>query len=754
MSVPLDSLVGEVHLIEGVRQSTTPATGVFTAPRRAARGREDDMLYVLIDLLGDVASSDLYTITDQLTHAYWAMPGSVTSALRAALNAAGGWLLDHNGQAPLPERLTGGIVCAVLRGSSIYIAQAGPTNVFVTHGKTSERYPAPDAEPMPLIGTARAVDVRFAHVDMKAGDTILLTDARVAQHVSAATIHSAISGVKVEKALEQLEQLLGKGDLIALVAQAAPSEGAELDKTAAAVAATVVAATVIPEKPPEPPVIEVRSPPSAETPVTTDGPIIRIAGRPSPATTAVAGAQLTRSDTPSNAAPPRPASSVQTDQSATKAAIPAAATPSAIGEWSMAIKQSLRRGAASMGAAGRIVADRTTPDSAQARPKSLTRNQTMGMVVAAIAIPVIVVLLVAMVYTQRSAQEAVLSHIAGAQNEMTLAEQAVTGTETRQHWALAVSEAQAALKLEPQNATAAQLLQQAQTAVDKIDNVITLSPVLLWDFKSVGQQHLAAQGAAVFVLDRTANQVNRAMLNSAGDKLDSNPEPILVPGMTVNNETPGNLLDVVSMASSISNQASDVIIGHQKGLVEYSPAFGLQTLPFGSNTLSSALKRIRSFDGKLYILQPETQQIMKYEPTGDGYTSAPVSYLGQPRTELAAALDMAIDGSVYVSLSNGKILKFADGQAVPFEIHGLGEPLRQPTIMAVDENAQDSALYVFDAATQRIVQLRPDGLFVRQFRAADAAFDNLQDLLVDEQNARLHFIGKGVFSTVTLPPLR
>ena len=96
MSVPLDSLVGEVHLIEGARQSTTPATGVFTAPRRAARGREDDMLYVLIDLLGDVSSADLHNVMEQATRAYWSTQGSVTAALRAALTAANQWLMDHN----------------------------------------------------------------------------------------------------------------------------------------------------------------------------------------------------------------------------------------------------------------------------------------------------------------------------------------------------------------------------------------------------------------------------------------------------------------------------------------------------------------------------------------------------------------------------------------------------------------------------------------------------------------------------------
>ena len=156
MSVPLDSLVGEVHLIEGVRQSTTPATGVFTAPRRAARGREDDMLYVLIDLLGDVSSADLHAVREQATRAYWAMQGSVTAALRAALTAANQWLMDYNTRAPLPERLTGGMACAVLRGSEAYVAQAGPTSVFIRQGNAIEAYPARDAEPLPSIGTTRA----------------------------------------------------------------------------------------------------------------------------------------------------------------------------------------------------------------------------------------------------------------------------------------------------------------------------------------------------------------------------------------------------------------------------------------------------------------------------------------------------------------------------------------------------------------------------------------------------------------------
>ena len=63
-------------------------------------------------------------------------------------------------------------------------------------------------------------------------------------------------------------------------------------------------------------------------------------------------------------------------------------------------------------------------------------------------------------------------------------------------------------------------------------------------------------------------------------------------------------------------------------------------------------------------------------------------------------------------------------------------------------------MYVFDAGLKRIVQFRPDGLFVRQFRADGNMFDSLQDILVDEQNNRLYVVNQGVLYTVALPGLR
>jgi hypothetical protein len=589
--------------------------------------------------------------------------------------------------------------------------------------------------------------MRYAHAHLRAGDTMLLADARFGAHTSLETVSSTLSQGTVDRALENLERVIGKGDLIALVAQAAPAEPDSKSTTAATAAAAAVTAAAV-TRSVEPSTSAVQHSESTTT-VVQDGPIIRVAGRPTaaPATTVAPRPAATVGTLPTQSVAPTPP----------PAATPVEKRPAFVDrsrEWLMALGISLKRSAGSLGKAGQVVAERTTPEGTPLKVPALTRNQTLIMVAIVVAIPIVVGLLVSVVYAQQSAQQAVLSHIATAQNEVTLATQAVTGKETREHWSNAAAEAKQALQLDAESQGAKQVLAQAQSELDKIDNVITLTPLSLWDFKAPGQRHLASQGPSLFVLDRLANQVNRLILSTTGDKVEGSPEPILVPGVTVNGETPGNLIDFTSLASSVNRQAGDLVIGHEKGLIEYSLSFGLQTLPFGDNTLPASIKRLRSFDGKLYTLDPGARQIMKYEPQGNGYPTAPTAYFGQALPELEKATDMAIDGNIYVALSDGRLLKYADGKSQPFDIRNLGEPLRNPTVVAIDQNAQDSAVYVYDAELKRIVQFRPDGLFVRQFRADDDTLSDLQDILVDEQNNRLYVIGQGVLSTVLLPPLR
>ncbi len=418
------------------------------------------------------------------------------------------------------------------------------------------------------------------------------------------------------------------------------------------------------------------------------------------------------------------------------------------------MRRSARRSADSVSTAGLLVAQRTLPDPLEVeRRKKRDRRNNAVMLAVAIAIPVIVALLVITVYTQRSAQAAVQTHVAEAQNAITLAEQAVTGTETRKYYAQAAEKARQALQGAPGNEAAQKLLEQAQTELDKLDNVTRVTATTLWDFKAPGLEHLTAQGTSLYVVDRGAGRISRMMLAVGGDKLEADPETLLNPGVAVDGKLPGTLIDIVATGSTANQQASDIIVPHTGGLLDYNLSFGLKPLDFGSNSLAPDTRRVRSYEGNLYALDAVKNQIWRYKPSGENYPTPPEAYLANGLTLPPQTTDMAIDGDVYVTTANGQILKFTQGQTGTFQIKGLGEPLQQPTVIAVDPNAQDSSVYVFDQATSRILQFRPDGLFVRQFRADGPAFDNVQDLAVDEQNNRLYVISKGVLFTALLPSL-
>jgi hypothetical protein len=214
--LPLDSIVGELHIVNGRRQSTTTLSGAFTAPRRGARGRQNDTLFILADPGG--SSALVPDLIQRIQEAYWHTPGSVTAGLRTAIEAGNEWLLGRNQSAPAATRA--GVTCAVLRESEVFIAQVGSSCAYVAHQGRLERFPRGDAPgTLPPLGVARAVEVRFSRADLHPGDVLLLTDPAFAMRTPEAAIASAIVYVGVETAIGGLERLAGSDNLTALVVE-------------------------------------------------------------------------------------------------------------------------------------------------------------------------------------------------------------------------------------------------------------------------------------------------------------------------------------------------------------------------------------------------------------------------------------------------------------------------------------------------------------------------------------------------------
>lgn len=161
-------------------------------------------------------------------------------------------------------------------------------------------------------------------------------------------------------------------------------------------------------------------------------------------------------------------------------------------------------------------------------------------------------------------------------------------------------------------------------------------------------------------------------------------------------------------------------------------------------------KALRTYAGNLYVLDVALGNIVKYLPSGDDYQLAPVEYV-RDSADIAWAdvTDMAIDGFVYLLLSNGSIVKFAGGLTQPFPQDGLYPPLENPS--AIFASPDTSSVFVSEAGQGRIVEFNRDGQFVRQFGAAREGEDPLSDLrafsLDVTHNRLLVGTGTGLFNS-------
>lgn len=153
------------------------------------------------------------------------------------------------------------------------------------------------------------------------------------------------------------------------------------------------------------------------------------------------------------------------------------------------------------------------------------------------------------------------------------------------------------------------------------------------------------------------------------------------------------------------------------------------------------------FSGNIYVLDKEVSEIFKFTPpaTGSAYTKS--NYLTSDTTpDFTNATSMAIDASIYVLTSDGKVLKFLRGASSPFSITGLSKPLSKPTKIYTIEDFTN--VYILDRGNLRIVVLNKTGSFVEQYPAG--VLKDARDFDVDEAGKKIFVLSGGKVYQINL----
>ncbi len=734
MSIELKTVMGQMNIVGGQWVSDAPNSLAVREPTGRLRGNAPKGdLFVVVEVRGTSGDSSDGTgldraLAETIRNTYYESSSSITASLRRALQAANDRLLEESYRQTGGAALLGGATAMAVRGEDAFIASTGPSVAYAVTRGVATRFP--DASPWldmasaqataaPALGRRAALDVQLYHVHVEPGDILVVGDNRFAARASSLQVEKAVAFQGVEGALANLGKLTGGHNCTALVVE-----------------------------------IQVKKPEA--------GPSKVIPSKPSPQ--AKEAAPAVHRDTARTAMPPAAEGRAQSHVQGTRRRVDLGKLSQAVplGRWLGTLGKGLLALVMIVWTGLRTLISRVLPGQEREVP---ARQPTAGgqarrvqapplpqraLRTVALAIPIVVLLVVGVIYWQQGvARENEFKELLG--QAQTAYQQSLNTDDANARTLLAESEAKLTQSeaIKPTEPTISQLRESIAKQKDKVDRVERLywvGKLHGYDDAATMLRRVIVNGLDVYVLDTGADQVYHHRMDEAGDALAPDQgDPVLVRrGQQIDTAVVGELIDLTWMPAGGNRQTSDLLILESGGLLEYNPSWGLASTQIGNKDTWALPAAVASFFGNFYILDPQANQVLRYLPGAQGYTDAAEHYFpDDAKVDLAGAVDMAIDGSVYVLYADGTVRKFEGGTAVDFKMSDLDRPLSRPSAIFAAPDDVARYIYIADAGNRRVVQLNKDGHFVRQFKPRDenaVDFDTLQSIFVDELTGKLYFL--------------
>lgn len=268
------------------------------------------------------------------------------------------------------------------------------------------------------------------------------------------------------------------------------------------------------------------------------------------------------------------------------------------------------------------------------------------------------------------------------------------------------------------------LLDRIRGKREEINNIVRLSPRVVANLAGkspaiTAQGFIGLSDGEFVVYDR--QDLYRVLLNSVEEPKRITGEELILMGVSFTRfqtllfQTTGSAIIEIIASEPVSMKTED---------------------PAGWITGKSIAAYLRF----LYVLSPENGQIYKYERLANRY-SAPVPY--NVNGDLANALDIAIDGNVYVLKEGGQVVKLLRGETQPFVIrHAPEGALADATqiFKVVDGNT-----YFLDSVNARVIVITDGGAtgessYLKQYVLEGDQMGELKDLYIDSDETRLYVL--------------
>lgn len=190
------------------------------------------------------------------------------------------------------------------------------------------------------------------------------------------------------------------------------------------------------------------------------------------------------------------------------------------------------------------------------------------------------------------------------------------------------------------------------------------------------------------------------------------------------NSTLGNLDNLVTLPNA------NFAIDEQRQLARLQGS-NLAPVISGTNRLND-VRSLFGYNDSLYVLTASAEQIIRMRAQGDSF-EAGTPWIIARNSSLVNAVDMVIDGDVYILLPN-KVLQFRSGRELSFDLVAIDPVLHNAS--RIETSAEMRHIYILEEGN-RIVVIDKNGNFVRQYIFDD--LDDIKDMAIDE-DARTGYI--------------
>jgi len=270
-------------------------------------------------------------------------------------------------------------------------------------------------------------------------------------------------------------------------------------------------------------------------------------------------------------------------------------------------------------------------------------------------------------------------------------------------------------------AKANELLQSIQDSRDKLDGVIRPKVNVLADL-SQKRSNVSALGLLGLKGNLYAYEYN-ALYPIVLDKVQ---DPLSID----ENET--------VIAATTYEDANSLMFYTKSGkIIEYSDG-RMSFVDTADDNFKKAVA-LRGYSNKIYLLDPESNQIWRYTRRRDKFDGA-VAW--SVNADLKNGVAMAIDGNIYVLNADGYITKLFSGNKLDFVIKKKPvKPLTKPTKIFTELDMNQ--IYVLEPSEKRVLVYYKDestggATYSRQYVFDDIA--DLRDLYVDKDANKMYLI--------------